>query len=64
VTEGLSPGQKVIVSGQSRVQEGVLVKPTAPQGKAAAPDPGTAPGKEAGKLAEDASTPQTPSKKP
>jgi multidrug efflux system membrane fusion protein len=74
VTEGVSPGQKVIVAGQSRVQEGVLVKPTAPQpqGKAAAPAaangpgnaPGNAQGKDAGKMAEDASAPQTPSKKP
>ena len=64
VTEGLSPGQKVIVTGQSRVQEGVLVKPTAPQGNAASPAPGKAPEKAAGKMAEDASTPQTPSKKP
>ncbi|HEY4170547.1 MAG TPA: efflux RND transporter periplasmic adaptor subunit [Reyranella sp.] len=64
VTEGLSPGQKVIVAGQSRVQDGVLVKPTAPQGKAASPAAGKAPGKAAGKMAEDAPAPQTSAKKP
>jgi multidrug efflux system membrane fusion protein len=65
VTEGLSAGQKVIVTGQSRVQEGVLVKPTAPQGNAAPPAAaGTASGKAAGKMAEDAPAPQTPAKKP
>ncbi len=64
VTEGLSPGQKVIVTGQSRVQENVLVKPSAPQGKAASPAPGKTSEKAAGKMAEDASAPQTSSKKP
>ena len=65
VTEGLAAGQKVIVAGQSRVQEGVLVKPTAPQGNAAPPAAaGTASGKAAGKLAEDAPAPQAPPKKP
>jgi len=38
VGEGLSAGQKVIVAGQSRVQDGVLVKPTEPQGKPAVPN--------------------------
>jgi multidrug efflux system membrane fusion protein len=56
VTEGLSAGQKVIVTGQSRVQEGVLVKPTGPQGNAASPA--------AGKMAEEAPAPQDPPKKP
>jgi multidrug efflux system membrane fusion protein len=60
VTKGLSPGQKVIVAGQSRVQEGVLVKPTEPQAKAASP----AAGKAAGKMAEEAPASPTPAKKP
>ena len=36
VTDGVSPGQKVVVAGQSRVQDGVLLKPT---DKQAAPPP-------------------------
>ncbi|HLG45415.1 MAG TPA: efflux RND transporter periplasmic adaptor subunit [Reyranella sp.] len=56
VTEGLSAGQKVIITGQSRVQEGVLVKPTESQGKA------TTPG--AANMAEETPAPQAPSKKP
>lgn len=35
VAEGLSAGQKVIVSGQSRVQDGTLVKPTEQQARPA-----------------------------
>jgi hypothetical protein len=27
VTEGLTPGQKVVVSGQSRLQKGTLIQP-------------------------------------
>jgi multidrug efflux system membrane fusion protein len=53
VTEGLSPGQKVIVAGQSRVQDGTLVKPVEPPGKPAARD-----------MAEEAPAPQAPAKKP
>jgi multidrug efflux system membrane fusion protein len=64
VTDGLAAGQKVIVAGQSRVQEGVLVKPIAPQGNAASPAAAKAPAKAAGKMAEDAPAPQTPAKKP
>jgi multidrug efflux system membrane fusion protein len=56
VTEGLSAGQKVIASGQSRVQDGVLVKPTEPQGKPAAPA--------ARSVAEETPAAQAPSKKP
>ena len=56
VTEGLSAGQKVIVGGQSRVQEGTLVKPTETQGRPAAPA--------ARNVAEDAPAPQAPPKKP
>ncbi len=36
VTDGLSEGQKVAVAGQSRLQDGVLVKPTEQQSKPAA----------------------------
>ena len=53
VTEGLSADQKVIVAGQSRVQNGVLVKPTEPQSKPAAPN-----------MAAEAPAPQAPTKKP
>ena len=53
VGEGLSAGQKVIVAGQSRVQDGVLVKPTEPQSKPAAPN-----------MAAEAPAPQAPTKKP
>ena len=53
VTEGLSADQKVIVAGQSRVQSGVLVKPTEPQSKPAAPN-----------MAAEAPAPQAPTKKP
>ncbi|MGE5149026.1 MAG: efflux RND transporter periplasmic adaptor subunit [Rhodospirillaceae bacterium] len=56
VSEGLWPGQKVIVTGQSRVQDGVLVKPSAPQGKSASPA--------AGKMAEETPPPPAPAKKP
>jgi multidrug efflux system membrane fusion protein len=56
VTEGLSAGQKVIASGQSRVQDGMLVKPTEPQGKPAAPA--------ARNVAQEAPAPQAPPKKP
>ena len=56
VAEGLSAGQKVIVTGQSRVQEGMLVKPTQPQGKPAAPP--------ARNVAEETPAPQAPPKKP
>ena len=42
VADGLSVGQKVVVSGQSRVQDGVLVKPTEQQGKPATPAAATA----------------------
>ena len=56
VTEGLSAGQKVIVTGQSRVQEGVLVKPTESQGNAAS--------LAAGKMAEEAPAAPAPAKKP
>jgi len=53
VTEGLSADQKVIVAGQSRVQNGVPVKPTEPQSKPAAPN-----------MAAEAPAPQAPTKKP
>ena len=53
VTEGLSAGQKVIVAGQSRVQDGTLVKPTEPQARPAAPN-----------MAAEAPAPQAPAKKP
>jgi len=53
VTEGLSADQKVIVAGQSRVQNGVLVKPSEPQSKPAAPN-----------MAAEAPAPQAPTKKP
>jgi len=53
VTDGLSAGQKVIVAGQSRVQDGTLVKPTEPQAKPAAPN-----------MAAEAPAPQAPAKKP
>jgi multidrug efflux system membrane fusion protein len=56
VTEGLSAGQKVIVAGQSRVQDGTLVKPTEPQARAAAPA--------ARNMAEEAPAAQAPTKKP
>jgi multidrug efflux system membrane fusion protein len=39
VADGLSVGQKVIVGGQSRVQDGVLVKPTEQQAKPPTPPP-------------------------
>jgi multidrug efflux system membrane fusion protein len=54
VSEGLSAGQKVIIAGQSRVQDGVLVKPSEPQGKPPAPAPTVAEGP----------APQAPSSKP
>ncbi len=37
VTNGLPIGQKVVVGGQSRLQDGTLVKPTEQQGKPATP---------------------------
>ena len=42
VADGLSVGQKVVVGGQSRVQDGVLVKPTEQQAKPPTPPPVTA----------------------
>lgn len=56
VTEGLSPDQKVIVAGQSRVQDGTLVKPTGPQAKPATPA--------ARSMVEEAPAQQAPPKKP
>jgi multidrug efflux system membrane fusion protein len=56
VAKGLSAGQKVIVAGQSRVQDGVLVKPTEPQGKP--------PASSASSVAEDMPAAQAPPKKP
>lgn len=53
VSDGLSVGQKVMVAGQSRVQDGVLVKPTEPQSKPAPPN-----------MAAEAPAPQAPTKKP
>ncbi|MBV8393055.1 MAG: efflux RND transporter periplasmic adaptor subunit [Alphaproteobacteria bacterium] len=54
VTDGVADGQKVVVSGQSRLQDGTLVKPAERQG---APAPSTA-------SSSVAQVPPTPQKKP
>ncbi len=52
VSNGLTVGEKVVTAGQSRVQEGVLVKPSGQQGKPAAP--------QASNMAEVPTPPQKP----
>ena len=42
VTDGLTPGQKVVVAGQSRLQKGTLIKPTA-KPRTQQPSPAIAP---------------------
>lgn len=43
VTAGLSPGDKVVVEGQSRLQKGTLIKPTDARAQDAAPSPARTP---------------------
>jgi membrane fusion protein, multidrug efflux system len=43
ITDGVAPGQKVVVAGQSRIQKGTLIKPTEAKPPNNKPSPATAP---------------------